>query len=181
MNPFKIMKNMMLYPDEFFSNIQSEQKKALTAFLYIGGISLAISWTLLYLKLIPAHFSGFQYIFDHQQAEIYVPVIYFAISILFTLLYSTLVLMYAKIKKLNHTYGGTLTSIAYGSLPATLFSFLPILNILFGLWTWFLQIKGLSVLNSVSEKQAFFSTIPAVLTLALLTILQTMMFTTLFG
>ncbi len=56
-------------------------------------------------------------------------------------------------------FENTYKAVAYGSTPSILFSWIPFVSIIFGLWSWYLVVKGVSRLQKITMEKAFIATI----------------------
>lgn len=69
-------------------------------------------------------------------------------------------------------FENTYKAIAYGSTPSILFAWFPFVNIAFGLWSWYLIVKGMSKLQNVTMERAFIATlVPFICVLGIIALL----------
>jgi len=73
-------------------------------------------------------------------------------------------------------FQNTYKAVAYGQTPNIIFGWIPLLNIVFGIWSWYLVIKGLSKLQDMTMGRAFLATIIPIIVLIALAVLGAMMF-----
>ena len=60
-------------------------------------------------------------------------------------------------------YEKTYKAYVYGTTPFVVFFWLPFINFVFFLWSWYLNVKGLSKFHKISVHRAFFATLLPVL------------------
>ncbi len=90
----------------------------------------------------------------------------------FTFVGTGILHLFVKLYGGNGTYGGTYKAMIYSSTPTILFGFIPILNILFSIWTFILVIFGVSINHKISKLRSFLASItPAIIILILIFIL----------
>ena len=160
------MKRVIVYPDEFFqeeaSPTRGDESGTRTAFLYyflISIASLGISWLLFSTGITPGSFFGMGNIFFKGNfSEIIVPIIFMILGLVSLGILSIVTGMIAKKPTSNVLKAG-----AYGLTPAVLLSWLPVLNLLAGLWGWILFVKGGSILNKMGWKSFLYSSIPGMI------------------
>ena len=63
-------------------------------------------------------------------------------------------------------FENTYKAIAYGGTPSVLFSWIPLVNIIFSIWSWYLVVKGFSKLHGITMGQAFLATLIPVIVVA---------------
>jgi hypothetical protein len=56
-------------------------------------------------------------------------------------------------------FSSTYKAVVYGGTPSFLLSWVPGLNVIFGAWSWYLTVKGISKLQNMTMRRAFFATI----------------------
>jgi hypothetical protein len=56
-------------------------------------------------------------------------------------------------------FENTFKAVVYGGTPSTIFSWIPLVNIVFMFWSWFLLVKGLSKLQNMTMEKAFIATL----------------------
>ncbi|RLJ09027.1 MAG: hypothetical protein DRP13_01500 [Candidatus Aenigmatarchaeota archaeon] len=62
-------------------------------------------------------------------------------------------------------YEKTYKAYVYGTTPFVVFFWLPFINFVFFLWSWYLNVKGLSKFHKMPANRAFFATLLPVLTM----------------
>ena len=160
---FGEIKQVLVYPDEFFKGLKVRKVRAVGHLLLISVVLLAVQLALLTAGLVPANFWGMYYMFQGGIEHVAIPLLSFIAMVVSIFLYAGLLQAFARTG-----YWKTFTGLAYGSTPLILFSWLPVLNLLFGLWGWYLQVKGVSMLTGMDMKRTFYVTIPALVILGVM-------------
>jgi hypothetical protein len=76
-------------------------------------------------------------------------------SIISAVILHVIIYLFGGKKGFVNTYKAT----AYGNTPSVLFSWIPMVNIIFGLWSWYLVVKGLSKLQGLTMGMALLATL----------------------
>ena len=74
---------------------------------------------------------------------------------LFTFVGAGILHLFVKLYGGNGAYSGTYKAVIYSSTPSILFGFIPILNIIFSIWTFILAIFGVSINHQISKLKSF--------------------------
>jgi hypothetical protein len=90
---------------------------------------------------------------------IFIGAIYYAASFVATLVTAAILHVIILMMGAKSGFTSTYKAVVYGSTPSTLFSWIPGLNFIFSIWSWYLTIKGVAKLQNMTERRAFFATI----------------------
>jgi len=157
----RTIKRVLVYPEDFFMEVPQGAGKALMYFMFISFLVLIIQWLILWLGFIPGNFSGIQYIFSGGFSKAVIPFVFFLGGVLLVFVYSGIIAAIGKAGKLEIGFGNAFKGISYGSTPLILFSWIPVLNLLFYLWGIYLQVRGLAILSKNRDRDVFLVILPS--------------------
>ena len=168
-NPLRTIKGIMLFPDEFFK-IKTTLLHAFLFYIFITGILFIIEVAVLYFGYIPGNFYGIMFLFSELTPEkiILIPLYMFEIGIATLFLYSGVAKLTAKIFRERIKYETAVKAIAFGATPAVLFAWIPVLNILFAIWSWYLFIRAFKIIEKIKAEKAFYISIPVFIIIGIL-------------
>jgi len=144
---FKKVREIMLSPSRFFRKIKREK-----------GITNAFKY-LVILSVVPAiaiTFSAFAIPTESLFSRLGVValILLYFLSLLGQFISSMIVHAFVYLLKGRGNYGDTFKVIVYGSTPSLLLSWIPFLGFIFGLYSLYLTVKGISIVHSVSILRA---------------------------
>lgn len=147
-------KKILTSPDAFFNSVRDESgvKSAFVCFAVTSLIGAVINFIIFFT------------VFGAISAAIGVPVFGgFGFASFFLLWAAGLLLIFAGAAIFHifviifggrNGYTSTFKAIAYGAVPYNIFSWIPLLGLIFGLWSLYLFIKGISVLHDINMGKA---------------------------
>ena len=159
------IKKVLTKPAEFFTEVKSEVGIG-NAFKYLAIISLVYVVLMMIFMFIFSLVLGASYrsligygLFPFSLfAGIFVfalPIAIYLISLLGSFVGAGVIHLFAKMFGGKGDYSATYKASVYSSTPSLLFGWIPYLNILVGIYSLYLYLKGLSILHEISMGRAF--------------------------
>jgi len=154
---FEKVKQVMTKPSAFFDGVKSETGIE-TAFKYLAIIAF-VQIIPIFLLISAGMSDSSQISFDFLAKAlpfpiIAIPIFSYVSTLLFPFLVAGIIQLSAKLLKGSGDYAATYRAIVYAGTPATLLSWIPFVGFIFGLWSLYLVIKGVSILHEVSMGRA---------------------------
>jgi hypothetical protein len=155
-------KLIMGNPNKFFNSVKKETDLTVS-FVYL--LQLLIIPTVMIIVLFSLFFtimSGFLGpLVGVQTMGFLGPLIgigagisFYVISVIGSFIGAVILFIFIYIVGGRKGYTNTYKASVYGGTPGTLFAWIPFVNIVFGLWSLYLVIKGVSVLHEISMGRA---------------------------
>jgi hypothetical protein len=165
------IKKVILSPSEFFEEIKTE-KGISKAFKYLALLSLVnlvigiVSFTFSITFIYPlGNLSKFLPLVD--TLGIVIPVVIYIDSLILSFVVSGFTHLFVKLFKGKGDYSDTYKALIYASTPSLLFGWVPYAGIIFGLYSFYLSLKGISKLHEVSMIRAFIMLIAPIVVIIL--------------
>ena len=142
-------------PVKFFNQAKKE-KNLKDAFFYYGFLSiismlgLSAVYFLAYNYSIQISYSSFLGI----PSQDFNPISTYIISLIGIFINVFIIHLFIRLFKGKGNYADSFKAFAYGSTPSLLLGWVPGVGVVFGLWSIYLIIKGLSVLHKMSMVKA---------------------------
>jgi len=157
-------------PSRFFDKVRKEDMWP--AFSYYA-VLLLIPTIIIMILLSAASYSALG--FFHTlgvAAGIAAGAVFYTVALAFGFISSAITHLFVYLMGGRKGYTNTYKSVVYGNTPVVLFCWLPLLNMISGIWSYYLTIKGISKLHGMSMQRAFFATIlPLIIILAVVAVL----------
>ncbi|MEM5811652.1 MAG: YIP1 family protein [Candidatus Aenigmatarchaeota archaeon] len=155
------IKKVILSPTEFFERIKYEEG-VMKAFIYFAILSsIVVIFVTLTLNLLISSYSGNLLRLLPSLGEL-VKLVGIMISIIFyiTILIGSFIVaglahLFLKLAGGKGDYSMTYKGIVYASTPILLLGWVPFVGIIPTIYSFYLNLKGLSVLHSISMKKVF--------------------------
>jgi hypothetical protein len=171
MNLIEKIKKVILSPSEFFEKIKTE-KGISKAFKYLALLSLVnlvigvVSFTFSITFISPlGNLSTFLPLV--ATLGIVIPVVIYICSLILSFVVSGFIHLFVKLFKGKGDYSDTYKALIYASTPSLLFGWVPYAGIIFGLYSFYLSLKGISKLHEVSMIRAFIMLIAPIVVIIL--------------
>lgn len=157
------IKKILFKPTEFFREIKKEVGVG-EAFKYLAIVSLIYVVLTMVLKFISSFFFidflGFSFV---MIIGVYV------LSLVGSFVGAGILHLFVKIFGGKNDYSATYKASVYSSTPTLLLGWVPWLNAAVSFYSWYLSIKGLSILHEVSTGRAFLITlVPVIIILGII-------------
>jgi hypothetical protein len=159
----KKVKKVILSPSEFFEEIKAE-KGISEAFKYLAILSLVnlvvdiVSFILSIPYISPlGNLSSFLPLRGVLSIAlgIVIPVVMYISGLILSFIGVGFIHLFVKLFKGKGTYSDTYKALIYASTPSLLFGWVPWVGVIFGLYSFYLSLKGISKLHEVSMLRAF--------------------------
>ena len=154
--------NVLQSPTKFFQSVKSEVSVG-NAFKYYAVIALIPTAILIIIALVlssllslfTAFIPGSQFFgfFLGGLAAAFFIAMYIA-GLVLTFVGAAILHAFAYLFGARKGYENTYKAMIYGSTPAVLLGWIPFIGIIFGIWSLYLDIKGLSILHEISMGRA---------------------------
>jgi hypothetical protein len=171
MNLIEKIKKVILSPSEFFEKIKTE-KGISKAFKYLALLSLVnlvigvVSFTFSITFISPlGNLSTFLPLL--AALGIVIPVVIYICSLILSFVVSGFIHLFVKLFKGKGDYSDTYKALIYANTPSLLFGWVPYAGIIFGLYSFYLSLKGISKLHEVSMIRAFIMLIAPIVVIIL--------------
>jgi hypothetical protein len=177
-NLIKKVKKVILSPSEFFEEIKAE-KGISEAFKYLAILSLVnlvvgiVSFRLSIPSISPlGNLSSFLPLLGALSTAlgIVIPVVMYISSLILSFVGAGFIHLFVKLFKGKGAYSNTYKALIYASTPFLLFGWVPWVGVIFGLYSFYLSLKGISKLHEVSMVRAFIMLITSTIVIILATI-----------
>lgn len=155
------IKKVMFSPSEFFERIKTERGigEAFKFLAILSLINLVINIILFQFDLTHLSFlSSFFKFLGTIGAAVLGIIISIAIyigSLVFSFIWAGFIHLFAKLFGGKSDYSATYKALTYASTPTLIFGWLPWIGLIFGLYTFYLSIKGISRLHGMSMGRSF--------------------------
>jgi hypothetical protein len=169
------IKKVILSPSEFFERIKAE-KGISEAFKYLAILSLVnlvvgiVSFMLSIPFISPlGNLSSFLPLLGALSTAlgIVIPVVIYISSLILSFVGAGFIHLFVKLFKGKGDYSNTYKALIYASTPSLLFGWVPWVGIIFGLYSFYLSLKGISKLHEVSMVRAFIMLITPIVVIIL--------------
>ncbi|MBI2971661.1 MAG: YIP1 family protein [Candidatus Aenigmarchaeota archaeon] len=145
------IKEVLLSPTAFFTAIKREQgiKEALVYVSILSLVSIILNYA-----INPKVFSELAALGLPSSIGIGIIALIWVLGILLNFLVVGFFHIFVMLLGGKEGYGATYRAFAYAATPTNLFGWIPLIGILFSLWSLYLNVKGLSILQHMSTGRA---------------------------
>lgn len=151
------VKQVMTKPSAFFEGVKSEEGIG-PAFKYLAVIAIVpIIPLFLLVSAGMSEMSEFPFDFFAKASPILmtvIPIFSYVTTLLFSFIFAGVIQLSARLLKGSGNFATTYKATIYAGTPSTLLSWIPVVGFIFGLWSLYLVIKGVSILHEVSMGRA---------------------------
>jgi len=160
MNLLEKIKKVLSSPSEFFDEIKKE-KGIGEAFKYFALLSLLQPLVTTVVLAQGLNFEKYSVIFGGLTfgAGIAVYTILYLFSLVFSFIGVGIIHLSAKLLGGKGDYSATYKVFAYGTTPTLLFGWIPWIGLILALYSYYLELKGLSKLHDVTMSRSFVITL----------------------
>jgi hypothetical protein len=181
------IKKVILSPSEFFERIKAERGVG-EAFKYLAILSLVnlVVGIVSFMLSIPSvtslgNLSTFLPLLRAPATAlgIAIPFVIYIGSLILSFVEAGFIHLFAKLLKGKGEYSATYKALVYASTPSLLLGWIPWVGIIFGIYSFYLSLKGISKLHEVSMGRALIIlfVIPAVIILVITLLLAGIAYT----
>lgn len=160
---FEKLKMIIDSPTKFFNSVKKEEiEPAFKYYAVLLLIPVAIMLILgLTLGLAMLNIAGMAGIIPGIGALIVVAmaVVFYILGLAGSFISSAIIHIFAYLLGAKKGFRNTYKAVVYGATPATIFAFIPIVNIIFIFWSMYLEIKGISILQDMPMGRALLAVI----------------------
>ncbi|MBU0530040.1 MAG: Yip1 family protein [Candidatus Aenigmatarchaeota archaeon] len=153
---FDKLKMVIIDPERLFNSVREEPlSKSFVYFAIITLVPMVVAAAILsfvfslFSAILPADVGSSFGLFGLLGPVIAIP--FYLLALVFSFVIGAVIFVFARIFGSKGSYTDTYKAIAYGSTPANLLFFIPIVS---PIWSLYLEIKGLSVLHRISMGRA---------------------------
>lgn len=145
------IKKVILSPNEFFDAIKTEEGIT-QAFIYYAILSLIYSILFgIFYFLMPTFLGPMPF----GELGIAMIVISYVVGLISVFIYAVITHIFTKIVGGNGNYSATFKSLVYASTPSLLLGWVPMIGVIFAIFSLYLMIKGISKLHGITMLRAF--------------------------
>lgn len=157
------IKKVILSPSEFFEAVRAERGVG-TAFKYLAILSLInlVVGILGYVLSIPSisplgNLVPFLPELGTMSGLVGIgtPIMFYIIALIGSFIGAAIIHLFARLLKGKGDYSATYKALTYANTPSLLLGWVPWVGIIFGLYSFYLGLKGISKLHNVSMIRAF--------------------------
>jgi len=160
------IKKVILSPSEFFDAIKAEEGIS-QAFIYYAVLSLifdilfGLSYIFIPVALTPS--------MPFKRLGVMWIIISYIAGLIFVFINAGITHIFTKILGGKGDYSATFKSLVYASTPTLLLGWIPLIGVIFSIYTLYLTIKGISSLHSITMLRAFIAVlvIPSIIAIIL--------------
>jgi hypothetical protein len=153
MNIIEKIKKVLFNPTEFFEEVKKEVGIG-EAFKYLVIISLTYAIILMFFMAILSLFMGFFPAFFGIFVFL-IPLGIFSLSLIGSFVGAAILHLFVKILGGKGDYSATYKASVYSSTPSLLLGWIPYVSLLVFVYTFYLTLKGFSILHEISMGRAF--------------------------
>lgn len=184
MGPIEKVRTVVMSPTEFFSRIKSEEGvgKAFAYYAILSLISLAVgiiafTFNMPFLSPLGSLFQFFpllsQYTTLAGMIGLILPVGIYIIGLIGVFIGAAFVHLFIRLLGGKGDYSMTFKAVVYSATPSLLLGWIPYVGVIPGIYSFYLYLKGLSMLHLISMKRVLVAifVIPIVIVLLLTVVL----------
>ena len=143
----KKIESIIKTPVKFFNQAKNE-KNLKDAFFYYGLLSLVSMF-----GFSAVYFFAYSSLMAIPSQD-FNPITNYFLSLISIFISTFIIHLFVRLLKGKGRYVDTFKAYAYGSTPSLLLGWVPVIGIVFGLWSIYLIIKGLSIMHKMSMLKA---------------------------
>ena len=128
---------------------------ALMSGFFLSGIFSALVWYAPEIETVPAAILQVVGPF----AGLFIGGVFYVVMAIGIIIKAVILHVIVYLMGTKKGFANTYKAVAYGNTPSALFSWMPLVNIIFGLWSWYLTVKGLSKLHGMTMGMALLATL----------------------